>query len=500
MNDYTPTWRDSYIAWYTTATATVTTSWLNDGSYYLCVYSWSAYDTAWNTNVTTKTSGQFVVDNSKPEWTLTTTSTLKSTSQRLTWTCTDGVWVTAVYLGNKASPAASDYKTVTSATSYTTWMNVTTAWTYYLFCKDAAGNVSTSTSKTYYSYEVHNMLNAEDKGEWTYNTTNYPQASTYTYIAPASTTITMANVYTVPQYSAAEQYKWWTTANSGNPVTTASQTLNGNKTYYFWFNRTKHTLTLTKNTWIETLYYKVNGGSSFASTWVSTTVSVKDGSTAYTYAVASNCYTCATTCKSSSSPQTYSTITANQTYAPTATENTNNITYNMNGWTNNASNPATYKITQLPITLWAPSKVWYTFKWWTGANGSTAQTSVTIAGWTCGALTYNATWQANTYKISYTLNGWSYGTNHPTTATYDTQFTVDNATRAGYTFSWWKITWMDSVVHTYGNSTWTATSIASTKATTFKNLHSTSGATVTFEAIRVQLQLIQMQHIQRVRQ
>ena len=230
--------------------------------------------------------------------TLSTTSTLKSGTQRLTWTCTDTVWVTAVYLWTKASPTASDYKTITSATSYTTWMDVTAAWTYYLYCKDAAGNVSPATSKIYYSYEVHNMLNAVDKAEWTYNTTNYPQASTYTYIAPSGTSISMVDVYTVPQYSAAGQYKWWTTANSGSPVTTASETLNGNKTYYYWFNRTKHTLTLTKKTWIETLYYKVNGASSFASTWVSTTVSMKDGSTGYTYAEASNCYTCASTCKS----------------------------------------------------------------------------------------------------------------------------------------------------------------------------------------------------------
>lgn len=42
---------------------------------------------------------------------------------------------------------------------------------------------------------------------------------------------------------------------------------------------------------------------------------------------------------------------------------------------------------------------------------------------------------------------------------------------------------MDGVTHYYGNDTTTATSIANTKATTFKNLHSTSGATVTFEAI-----------------
>jgi hypothetical protein len=44
---------------------------------------------------------------------------------------------------------------------------------------------------------------------------------------------------------------------------------------------------------------------------------------------------------------------------------------------------------------------------------------------------------------------------------------------------------MDSVTHTIGSSTTNATSIANTKETNFKNLHSTSGATVTFEAIWV---------------
>jgi len=41
---------------------------------------------------------------------------------------------------------------------------------------------------------------------------------------------------------------------------------------------------------------------------------------------------------------------------------------------------------------------------------------------------------------------------------------------------------MDGVTHTYGNQTTTATSISNTKATTFKNLTSVSGNTVTFEA------------------
>ena len=41
---------------------------------------------------------------------------------------------------------------------------------------------------------------------------------------------------------------------------------------------------------------------------------------------------------------------------------------------------------------------------------------------------------------------------------------------------------MDTVTHTYGSNTTNATSIASTDATSFKNLHATSGSEVTFKA------------------
>ena len=41
---------------------------------------------------------------------------------------------------------------------------------------------------------------------------------------------------------------------------------------------------------------------------------------------------------------------------------------------------------------------------------------------------------------------------------------------------------MDTVTHTYGSSTTNATSISSTDATSFMNLHSATDATVTFTA------------------
>ena len=47
------------------------------------------------------------------------------------------------------------------------------------------------------------------------------------------------------------------------------------------------------------------------------------------------------------------------------------------------------------ITLDTPTKDGYTFLGWTGSNGSTPETSVTIAANTTSDLHYKANWQAN---------------------------------------------------------------------------------------------------------
>ena len=104
-----------------------------------------------------------------------------------------------------------------------------------------------------------------------------------------------------------------------------------------------------------------------------------------------------------------------------------------------------------------------------------------IPAWSYGDREYYAGWKANTYTISYNLNKWTYGASHPTTARYDSWFVVNNPTRAGYSFVWWKITWMDSLEHTIGTGTTTATWIV-TKETEFNNLNATNGSTVSFVA------------------
>jgi len=88
-----------------------------------------------------------------------------------------------------------------------------------------------------------------------------------------------------------------------------------------------------------------------------------------------------------------------------------------------------------------------------------------------------ARWQANNYKIAYNLNGGTYGTSHPTSADYDTMVTIDNPSKAGYTFTGWAITEYDSTTSGHNAATWSGE-----KGTSYKNLTTTDGATVTFTA------------------
>lgn len=72
-----------------------------------------------------------------------------------------------------------------------------------------------------------------------------------------------------------------------------------------------------------------------------------------------------------------------------------NITYNLDGGTNNGANPATFGEESEDITLQDPSKSGYEFVGWTGSNGATPQKNVVIPKGTKKDLTYTANWKSN---------------------------------------------------------------------------------------------------------
>ena len=112
------------------------------------------------------------------------------------------------------------------------------------------------------------------------------------------------------------------------------------------------------------------------------------------------------------------------------------ITYTLNGGTV-SGNPTSYTADTATFTLKNPTKEGYDFTGWTGSNGTTAQTSVSIAKGSTGNKSYTANWTPKTYTISYTLNSGTVSGN-PTSYTIETAtFTLKNPTRTNYTFTGW---------------------------------------------------------------
>ena len=130
--------------------------------------------------------------------------------------------------------------------------------------------------------------------------------------------------------------------------------------------------------------------------------------------------------------------------------------------------------------------------WSKNTSGSTKDYSLDASYTTDAAVTLYPYWTANTYSVYYSLGGGSHGTTHPTSATYDTAFSVSAPTRSGYTFAGWSVTsGLNTSTAKWGTSSSPAMAISSssTKCVNgatgnvyFKNLTATSGGSVTLTA------------------
>ncbi|PKM40942.1 MAG: hypothetical protein CVV04_00330 [Firmicutes bacterium HGW-Firmicutes-9] len=108
-----------------------------------------------------------------------------------------------------------------------------------------------------------------------------------------------------------------------------------------------------------------------------------------------------------------------------------NISYELNGGVNNASNPASYTIESADITLGDPSRDGYTFEGWTPTGF--------IASGSTGDKSFEASWsEAIVYDITYELNGGVNDASNPATYTVESgDITLADPTRDGYTFLGW---------------------------------------------------------------
>ena len=106
-----------------------------------------------------------------------------------------------------------------------------------------------------------------------------------------------------------------------------------------------------------------------------------------------------------------------------------NIIYNLEGGTNDSSNPTKYNVNTPKITLKAPTKLGYKFIEWTNGgiieNGSTGDKSFTVK------------WEIVTYKITYNLDGGTNNKNNPAAYNVHDNITLAEPTKTGYKFIGW---------------------------------------------------------------
>ena len=137
------------------------------------------------------------LDNTDPVATISGGATAKQTSQTFELTCTDSAGITGYYFGTTAPTSSTTYTTVVSTQTMNIERNADSAATYYLACKDAAGNTAT-TNVTVRSYRVYNTLLKLNGTKGTYNTTNYNTEQDVTYYIKDGTSLAPSNVCSTP--------------------------------------------------------------------------------------------------------------------------------------------------------------------------------------------------------------------------------------------------------------------------------------------------------------
>ena len=153
------------------------------------------------------------------------------------------------------------------------------------------------------------------------------------------------------------------------------------------------------------------------------------------------------------------------------------ISYNLNSGSVSPANPTSYNIETANFTLNNPTRTGHTFEGWTGSNGTTKQTTVTIPKGSTGNKSYTANWKANTYTLTY--NNQSGTGCSSKTGTYGSTWgtlctpTRANASYTTYSFGGWYTGTSGSGTNITANSTvsgnqtvyakWNATSTCSGK-------------------------------------
>ena len=114
------------------------------------------------------------------------------------------------------------------------------------------------------------------------------------------------------------------------------------------------------------------------------------------------------------------------------------LTINLAGGSVTQQIPTSFTVETPDIILPTPTRLGCNFLGWTGSNGTTPQTSVTIAQGRTGARTYTANWDPIVYNLTINLSDGDVAGTLPTSYTVeDLPLALPTPTRAGYDFVGW---------------------------------------------------------------
>ena len=197
------------------------------------------------TDLTDTTNNHSAYADLNPVVNIGSTETINSTTQTATLKCTDNNGVVGYYFGKDANPTT--YTTITSTTDMSLTSTVSSADTYYLFCKDENGNIS-SNSITYYTYRVHNMLETVAGNPDSYDTDNYEEVSVSSDYIMRSVLDTSA-VPVAPVGSNISRLSGFSESNQPDSLKSDGTAikLSGDTDLYFWYTRIRVFINFSQN-------------------------------------------------------------------------------------------------------------------------------------------------------------------------------------------------------------------------------------------------------------
>jgi len=201
----------------------------------------------------------------------------------------------------------------------------------------------------------------------------------------------------------------------------------------YYYTRNSYTFTLGSKTGANTSDSTASGSYQYGAT-ITLNVSTNTG---YTWSkwISSNTSLVG---EKTTANTTFTMPAGNITMTPNVTINTYSLSYTLNGGAVSTTNKTSYTVETESFRLNNPTKTGYTFAGWTGSNGTTKQTSVSIAKGSTGDKSYNANWSVINYSITYDLDGGTVSTANKTSYTVETEsFTLKNPTKSGYKFLGW---------------------------------------------------------------